>query len=125
MAYEQEGLFEDALAELQKAMALSVDSVETMTAIGHVYAVSGRIEEARKVLEELKESSEHRHVSSYFIAKLYSGLREDEMAFWWLRKAIEERADWLIFLKVDPVFDSLRSDPGFTDLVERIGLAPS
>ena len=76
-----------------------------------------------KVLDELRELSKRRYVSSYRVAAIHLGLGETERAFEWLERAVEEHDAWLVWLKVDPVLDDLRPDPRFADLVERIGLA--
>src|SRR5262249_39061655 len=108
---------------LQKAVTLS-GKANAIGALGYVYAVSGRKEEAQRVLEELREMSKRRYISAYTIAIVYAGLGEADPAFEWLSKAYEERAQSLIFLKVNPRLHSLRSDPRFADLVRRIGLPP-
>ena len=69
-------------------------------------------------MNELKQ----KYVSPYFIALVYVGLGEKDQAFAWLEKAYQERHPYLILIKVEPVFDVLRSDPRFQDLVQRIGL---
>ena len=73
------------------------------------------------MLNELKGRSERSYVSPYFIALIYTGLGEKDKAFEWLEKAYHERHPYLAFLKVEPVFDTLRSDPRFADLLRRIG----
>ena len=62
------------------------------------------------------------HVSPYDVAVLYTALGEKDKALEQLNKAYEDRAGWLIYLKVEPLFDPLRSDPRFADLVRRTGL---
>jgi len=57
-----------------------------------------------------------------WIALVYTGLGDKDKAFEWLENAYNERNHWLIWIKVEPRFDSLRSDPRFTDLLRRIGL---
>jgi len=125
LAYEQKGMYEQAIAELHQAITPAGGSPETIAAgLGHVYAASGKREQAQQVLAELLELRKRRYVSPYNIAKVYTGLGEKEHAFAWWQKASEERSYGLIFAKVDPVFDSLRSDPRFTDLLRRVGLQP-
>ena len=92
--------------------------------LGHAYAASGNKEEARKVLAELKHLSSQRYVSPYTIAAIYTGLGERDQAFDWLERAFDERDIWLMNMKVDPVFSSLRSDKRFIDLLRRTGLNP-
>ncbi len=121
-AYEQKGMFEEAIKELQKAIALSGNSASMTALIGHVYAVSGRRDKALEVLEELKERSKREYVSSFFFILIYLGLDEVEQAFKWLERAYKERSTHLVWLKVDPIFDSLRLDARFTELIQRVGL---
>lgn len=76
----------------------------------------------RKALELEREKAKHRYVSAYEIAALYARLNEKEQAFEWLEKACEERSSGLVYLKVEPSFDSLRQHPRFADLLRRIHL---
>ncbi len=122
LAYEQKKMFPQAIAEFQKAIASSGGPLME-AALGHAYAVAGRRAEAQEVLDRLIELSKQRYVSSYQIATIYAGLGETDQAFAWLEKAYGERNNWLAYLKVDPIFDGLRSDSRFAALVRRVGLA--
>jgi TolB-like protein/DNA-binding winged helix-turn-helix (wHTH) protein/Tfp pilus assembly protein PilF len=122
-AYEQKGRYDEGIAEFKKAIAMSKASTEATAALGHAYAISGRTGEAHRVLEELQESSKKHYVSLGYQALIYAGLGEKDKAFEWLQKAADERAGWLIFINVDPRYDSLRSDPRFQALQRRVGLA--
>ncbi len=121
-AYEQRREYDKALAEFEAALALSKGDTETIAAIGHLYAVSGKEEEARRVIQELVDMSDHRYIPSYFIARILIGLGERDQAFEYLDKAYEERYGFLSYLKVEPLFDSLRADERFVDLARRVGL---
>jgi len=121
-AYVQKGKYEEAIAEFQEAITLSGRLQENMGDLGYCYAVSGRKAEAMKVVSELKEQSKQKYVSPYHIALIYVGLGQKNQAFEWLNKAIEEPDLFLVHLKVDPRFDSLRSDPRFTTLLKKMGL---
>jgi TolB-like protein/Tfp pilus assembly protein PilF len=122
MGYEQKANYVEALTELQKGKDLLKENVGVEADLGHAYAVSGNRKEAQKVMDELEELSKQRYVSSYHIALIYTGLGEKDRAFEWLEKAYEERSDLLVYLKVEPRLDSLRSDPRFADLLRRMGL---
>jgi serine/threonine protein kinase/pimeloyl-ACP methyl ester carboxylesterase/tetratricopeptide (TPR) repeat protein len=124
-AYEQKEMFEEAVRELQKAIKLSGGSASMTALLGHVYAVSGKRDQALKVLEELKEKSEREYVPSFYFALVYLGLDEKEQALAWLERAHSERSTHLVWLKVDPIFDNLRSDPRFTELLRRMGMQAS
>jgi TolB-like protein/Flp pilus assembly protein TadD len=121
LAYEGKGAYDDAIRELERSVELFGD--KTMKAwVGRVYALSGRKSEALKVLAEMTELSKHEHVAPYPMATLYASLGEKERAFEWLEKVYQERSYYVVFLNIDPVLDSLRSDPRFSDLLRRIGL---
>lgn len=124
VVYEQKAMAEAAIGEIQRAMSLSGGSPEMTAALGHAYAVSGQRSKAQKILIELSRLSKRRYVPAYSIARIYIGLGRKDQAFKWLQKAYEERAEALVYLNLDPTFDSLRSDPRFIDLVRRVGLAP-
>jgi eukaryotic-like serine/threonine-protein kinase len=123
LAYEQKALYEEAIAELQKAIALSGRSLQPLAQLGHAYAVAGKRDQALAVLAELNELAQQNYVSPSRTAAIYVGLGQIEQAFEWLERAYHERDSWLIWLKFDPVMDELRTDRRFTSLLERIGLA--
>jgi serine/threonine-protein kinase len=120
-AYEMKGLSREAIAEYQKAKELN-DDPYVLGLLGHGYAASGRRDEATKVLAEMNEVAKQRYVPAYSFAQVYAGLGDKEHAFQWLEKSYQDRAYDITYLKVDPFFDNLRSDPRFADLVRRIGL---
>ncbi len=122
-AYEQKGLFTEAIAILRNASTLD-GNPRTLASLGHAYAVAGQKGLAQKVLRDLIELSNVGYVSPYYIAGIHLGLREKDLTFTWLEKAYEDRSEWLVWLKVDPRFDSLRQDPRLADLLRRVGLAP-
>ena len=125
LVFEQKADFEKAIAEFQKAAALSDRSSHHLAGLGHAYAVAGRRREAMKILNELKERSKHSYVPPFDIATVYIGLGEKDQAFGWLQKASEEHSfSAFSNLKADPIFDGLRSDPRFQDLQRRMGLPP-
>jgi Tfp pilus assembly protein PilF len=124
MVYGQKGMYEEAITEYQKALELSGSRSRIVAELGYIYAVSGRRSEAQKALKELKELSKRRHVSSFYMALIYMGLGEKDQAFASFETAYEERSPRLIDLKVDPIFDPLRSDPRFAVLIRKMGLTP-
>jgi tetratricopeptide (TPR) repeat protein len=122
MAYEQKGMYPEAIADLQNAVTLSGSRTTVLGPLGHAYAIAGRRSEARKVLDEVMQLRARSYFPSYEIALIYTGMGEKDQAFEWLDKAYEERSPWLIHLRVDPRFETLHSDPRFADLVRRVGL---
>jgi TolB-like protein/DNA-binding winged helix-turn-helix (wHTH) protein len=125
-AYEQKGMYGEAIAEFKKAIPLrGVSEVGFLRAgLGHVYAVSGKKSEARKVLAELKQLSQQGYVPAPSIALIYAGLGEKDHAFSWLEQGYEQRAFQMQWIKLEPRWDSLRSDPRFQALIRRVGLSP-
>jgi tetratricopeptide (TPR) repeat protein len=119
---KQKAMFEESIEVLQTTLPLSEEDTETVASLGHAYAVSGRIEEARRVLDAMVALSEQRYIPAYFIAGIYMGIGEKDLAFEWLNKACDERYGFLAYLNVEPSFDCLRFDPRFADLVRRVGL---
>ena len=93
--------------------------------LGHAYAVAGKRDEALNVLKELETFSQNGFPVSYYIALVHFGLEEREQVFEWLEKALEER-DWKMahFLSVDPLWDQLRPDPRFSELLKKMKLEP-
>lgn len=124
--YLKKGMFEDAIKELQKAKDLdnSPERQGRFAWLAYAYAASGKREEAHKMLDELKGTARQRYIPPYNFALIYAGLGDKDQAFAWLEKAYEEHAQQLAFLKSQSLFDSLRSDPRFTDLLRRVNLAP-
>ena len=121
-AYEQKGTFPVAIAEMRKALDLSEGDTNELAALGHAYAVAHQEVEAKKILDQLKERSQQTYVQPSLIALIHVGLGDKNQAFDWLQKAYEDRSAGLLYLKVDPAFDSVRPDARFVDLLHRVGL---
>ena len=118
----QMGKPDEALAEIQKAIAISGRTPTAVSELGHVYALSGRGAEANQILDELNKLSGVREVSRYSTAVIYACIGENDKAFELLEAAYREKDGGLIHLKVDPRLDRLRSDPRLADLQRRVGL---
>jgi serine/threonine protein kinase/tetratricopeptide (TPR) repeat protein len=121
-ALVQKGRLPEAIASFQKAVSIEHVIAEPTMGLGRAYAISGKKDEARKVLAELNDRSKHPFVSSYLMADFYAGLGDKDQAFASLERAYEERSWYMTHLKLDPELDPLRSDPRFADLVKRVGL---
>ena len=117
LAYDLKGSHREAISEFTTAVNLAPANAPVRAGLGHAYAVAGRTREAREQLDRLKAQSEKEYVPSMLFAFLYIGLGDKESAFEWLRKACEERSDYMMYLKVDPAFDELRSDARFEPLL--------
>jgi tetratricopeptide (TPR) repeat protein len=112
------GTYEEAIAEFQKAEEQA--DAGFVGHLGNAYARAGRVSEAREVLRELKQRFAEEGVGAYEIALIHGGLGEREQAFEWLERAYEVRDRGLLYLKVDPPLDPLRSDRRFHELVRRM-----
>jgi TolB-like protein/DNA-binding winged helix-turn-helix (wHTH) protein/Tfp pilus assembly protein PilF len=119
-AYEQKGEYNLAIQEFQHAVELSQSSPLAISALAHAYAVSGNHPEAAKLLVTLQSKSKTQYVSPYYIAMVYLGLGKNEVAMDWLEKAYADRSNGLVFLKVEPELDPLRSNPRFVALQARM-----
>ena len=116
------GRHEMSIAEGEKAVKLSSGSPLMCAALAQTFGAAGRKEEALSLLEELKRRAEQKYVAPYFFAGIHIGLGENDLALEYLEKSYQEHSHWLIYLHIDPSMDSLRGDPRFQDLVQRVGL---
>jgi tetratricopeptide (TPR) repeat protein len=116
-AYMQTGRYAEALTELREANS---DTVEAKAVSGYAYAASGQRAQATRVLNELLELAQQQYVPRYHIATIYAGLDDRQQALAWLEKAYEERDQWLCQLKAEPMFDRLRADRRFLELLARV-----
>jgi tetratricopeptide (TPR) repeat protein len=121
LAYQQKGMLDEAFQETQKMFA-SKFSAEQMEQLRQAYATYGYKGLITTEIRILKERSKGRYESSAELARLCAMIGQKDEAFEWLSKAYEARVDALIWLKVDPRYDNLRSDPRFSDLLKRVGL---
>jgi serine/threonine protein kinase/tetratricopeptide (TPR) repeat protein len=124
LAYEQKGMYAEAIAALRQGLEDSGGEPRMAGALGHAYAVSGRRTDAEKILLQLTEQSRHRYVAPYDIAVVHLGLGNQRQAFDYLERAFDDHSHWLIFMRADPRFDSVRGDPRYQDLLRRMLLIP-
>ena len=119
--YIQNKLLDETLAELEKAKGDRKNDSILIYDTGMVYAAQGKRAEALQVIKELEEISGSSLSQGQWIAKIYATLNEKELAFSWLERGLASGAIGL-FYKDEPVWDSTRSDPRFTDLLRRMGI---
>ena len=126
LAWNNKGLHDRAIAELEKIAKAAGSRAIFKATLGFVYGQSGHEAEARNVLDELISlRSTNQYVSPFHIALVYVGLSENDKAIEWLRTAQRERDPFLVYIGVDPNFDTLRADPRFIDLKTQIGATPA
>jgi len=120
--YLDQGMFEAARIEFQKAITLSGGSPHFLARLARTQALAGKADEARQILKQVLNISRHRYVDATDIAEMYTALADDEKAIRWLNRAFENRAMNLIWIKCDRAFRRIQMDPRFRSLAKKIGL---
>jgi eukaryotic-like serine/threonine-protein kinase len=118
------GRLQEAVQEFERAVHDSGDNPYAVGYLGYAYGLAGRRAEAQKALLKLKELATKKYVPPFSAALVYIGLGQKDQSFELLYRAFEEREARMTYLKVDTIFDTLRSDPRFDDLLRRVGLTP-
>ncbi len=121
--YIQNRLFNETFAELEKAKRERKDDPILIYDTGMVYAAQGKRVEALQIIKELEAMSGASLSQTHQIAKIYAALNEKELALTWLERGLAAGAI-ASFIKDDPVWDTIRSDPRFADLLQRMGITP-
>ena len=114
----------EGIAALERARQLD-ESPRIISTLGYGYGLTGDRERARAVVRDLQAMSQHRYVSPFAFALVYSGMGDRDQAFAWLDRALRERSDTMAILDVYPWLDTLRADPRFADLVNRTKATPA
>jgi DNA-binding winged helix-turn-helix (wHTH) protein/TolB-like protein/Flp pilus assembly protein TadD len=120
--YERLGKFDEAIREYQTVVNLHGGNMAQAPALACVYAEAGRKTEARQVLADILKAAKQKYVSPHSLAMIYATLGDNDQAFAWLAKDLQEHDDDLVFLRVEERFQPLRSDPRFGDLVKQVGI---
>jgi TolB-like protein/DNA-binding winged helix-turn-helix (wHTH) protein/Tfp pilus assembly protein PilF len=131
-ACAQKQMYNDAIAAGEKAKTISNQGISMMSkehplslaSLGYAYAVSGRADEARQIIEALEKLSTVTYISANHLAVIYAGLGQNDRVLEYLEKTFEERDEMQRFVKVSPIFDRLHSDPRFANLLLRVGFSP-
>jgi tetratricopeptide (TPR) repeat protein len=118
----QAGKFKQAIPDLQKARS-TTPAAQVIGFLGYAYAASGDRTNASAVLDELRHESAHRFVSPLCAAIVYLGLGDRQHAMEGLEGAYQVHDAWLTTLRVDRIYDPLRSDPRFIKLLQKVGLS--
>ena len=120
-AYCGKGLFREALIELEKGMRVERNPLLLMVS-GYANAALGLRDQVREILMELRNEARRRYVSPTYEAWINCALGDKDEAFRQLDLAYEQRSSYLAWLRVEPMYDSLRSDPRFVSMLERTRL---
>jgi DNA-binding winged helix-turn-helix (wHTH) protein/Flp pilus assembly protein TadD len=121
-AYQEKAMYEEAITEFRRAETVLQGWPVVTAAIGYVEGVSARKHEALETLGKLESLAKERYVTPYGVALLHTGLGEKDRALVWLDRALADRSHWMVWLKLDPRLDRLRSDRRYGDLLLRVGL---
>jgi len=113
---------DEGTAEIEKALKLSPDNIWAKPRLALAYGMAGRKAEAESILREAKEASSHTYVPGTVLATIYTVLGEKDLAFESLDRAVREGSSTIVILS-DQVFDGLRTDPRFHQILDRIGLS--
>jgi serine/threonine-protein kinase len=120
--YLQQGKTEEAIAEYEAALALGAPEQLALALLGNAYGQSGKHDEAASILERLGEESEGRYVPAEYLALVHLGLGDYDEALDGFDIAYANRSGSLLFLRVEPIADPLRSHPRFQALLQKLAL---
>jgi serine/threonine protein kinase/tetratricopeptide (TPR) repeat protein len=121
-AYEEQHRYAEAEQEFRSVEDAFAGTSRVEAALARIHARSGRRAEALRELQELARDRPGRYVAPHDLAWGYAALGDRDRAMQWLEKAYAERSSALTYLEIEPLFDPLRGDPRFADLVRRVGL---
>jgi len=134
LAYVQKGMFDDAIAELRRLIkapptgpvpdSVVATETEATASLGFAYAMAGKRNEAMGIIDQLQRLAQKRYVSGLYFAIVYTGLKDNDHAIEYLNKAFETRHPGLVLIRIEPMFDALRSDERFKQLVKRFEPIP-
>ncbi|HKQ77941.1 MAG TPA: protein kinase [Blastocatellia bacterium] len=119
--FARQGKYESAIAALRQGLAVYRHD-RLLAMLGYIYAISGRRDEALQTLTELEQEARRRRVSPVYVARVYAGLGDKERTLDLLYQGYSERSDHLLTIGIDPVFEGLRAEPRFVELMRRVGL---
>jgi TolB-like protein/DNA-binding winged helix-turn-helix (wHTH) protein/Tfp pilus assembly protein PilF len=122
-AYDQKGMFAEVLAETETARKANGDAPWLLSEEAYAYGRTGQAARAREDLAKLEKWNRRQPVDAGAFVGPYIALGDKDRAFFWLEKAYTQHSNALTWLKVSPIYDPLRSDPRFQDLLRRVGLA--
>jgi TolB-like protein/Flp pilus assembly protein TadD len=123
--YEQQGSYEQALAEFKIALALFGGGPNVEALRGHALALAGASEQALEIARQLEAASVHSYVSGVDIGAIYCALRQPDVAMRWFNRAYLNRDKGMNMLGIDPMFDGCRADHRFQELIRKLKLQPA
>ncbi|HEV8371083.1 MAG TPA: protein kinase [Pyrinomonadaceae bacterium] len=134
LAYVQKGMINEAIAQLRALIKappsgplpdqVVANETEACSSLGFVYGMAGKRAEALAILDQLQALSQRRYVSGFYFAVVYAGLKDTDKAIEYLNRAFDNRHPGLVLIRIEPMFDGLRSDERFKQLVKRFEPMP-
>ncbi len=134
LAYVQKGMYPEAISELKDLINAPADGplpdevvakeTEASASLGFAYGMAGKRAEAEAIVKQLEALAQRRYVSDLYFAIIFAGLKDNARANEYLNKAFESRHPGLVLIRIDPIFDRLRSDERFKQLVQRFEPIP-
>ena len=134
LAYVQKGMYDEAIVELRKLIKAPASGpipdevieaeTEAAASLGFAYGMAGKQVEARAIINQLEGLSKRRYVTGLYFANVYAGLKDNDKAIEYLNEAFEARHPGLVLIRIEPMFDGLRSDERFKQLIKRFEPMP-
>ena len=134
LAYIQKGMYDEAIAELRSVIKapqngpipdqIIESEMEASSSLGFAYAMAGKKAEAQDIISKLAALSQRRYISGLYFAIVYAGLKDNEHAIHYLNEAFQAKHPGLVLIRIDPTFDSLRSEERFKELARRFEPIP-
>jgi tetratricopeptide (TPR) repeat protein len=122
--YSFQGKYAEAVEAVQRISGSYSQSPKIRSMLAYNLAQMGNEAAAREILEELLALAEERYVSAKWIGYVFMGLGEDEVALDWLERAVDERADWIVWINLLPGIDRYASNPRYQEILRRMNLSP-
>jgi serine/threonine-protein kinase len=134
LAYVQKGMYDEAIVELRKLIKAPASGrvpdevieaeTEAAASLGFAYGMAGKQAEARAILNQLEALSKRRYVTGLYFANVYAGLKDNDKAIEYLNHAFEARHPGLVLIRIEPMYDGLRNDERFKELIKRFEPMP-
>jgi len=121
-SYMMKGQYPEAIAQLKKALAIDPTHAPSLQALAMAYIRSGDRASGLKVLEEMKKLSATAYMSPISFSLVYADLGDMDQSYEWFKKGFDDQSEEIVFFHVEPVFDGMRHDPRFAELVRKAGL---
>jgi serine/threonine-protein kinase len=121
-AEQLSGRYDDAIAEFERGLKLEPENIVLRAALARAHAAAGATAKARELLGELDRATRSRYVAALDVASVHAALNQHDQAFSLLERAVQERDNRIVFLSVDPAYDTLRGDPRFTQILRSANL---